>query len=165
MLIAALALTLMTAPVQDAAVAGRVDPLSSEGSAVMAPINATFAALAARDGSLIMPHVDANGRLLASVRGPTGTRVSTPTWEAFTGGLRPGLERFEEIMVDPLVAIDGDVAMVWGEYIFRIDGRISHCGVNHFDLIRRDGAWKIVNLTWTQRQTGCEEIAARIAAG
>ncbi len=38
MLIAALALTLMTASVQDAAVAGRVDPLSSEGAAVMAPI-------------------------------------------------------------------------------------------------------------------------------
>lgn len=164
MLIAALALTLMTASVQDAAVAGRVDPLSSEGAAVMAPINATFAALAARDGSLIMPHVDANGRLLASVRGPTGTRVSTPSWEAFTSGLRPGPERFEEIMVDPVIAIDGDVAMVWGEYIFRIDGRISHCGVNHFTLTRHDDAWTIVNLTWTQRATDCESIAAKVAA-
>lgn len=163
MLTATLALALLTAPVQDPAVAGRVDPDSAEGRAVLAPIDATFAALAARDGDRILPHVDTTGRIMVSVTGLTGTRVSTPTWAQFIGGLKPGPETFEEIMVDPVIAIDGDVAMVWGEYIFRIDGQISHCGVDHFVLIRRDDVWTIVNLTWTQRATGCEEIAAKVA--
>lgn len=165
MLTATLALALLTTTVPEP-VAGRVDAASAEGAAVMAPINATFAALAARDGELMRPHVNTGGRVVASVRGLTGTRVSTPGWERFIGGLQPGPERFEEIMVDPLIAIDGDVAMVWGEYIFRIDGQISHCGVNHFMLTRRDSdaAWIIDNLTWTQRATDCDGIAARAAA-
>lgn len=161
MSVAALAMTL--ALVLDPA--GAVDPASPEGQAVLVPVNATFAALAANDGALIRPHVDTSGKITAVVMNPDGTsRIGGPSWERFIGGLQPGPQRLEEIMVDPVIAIDGDVAMVWGEYVFRIDGEISHCGVDHFDLVRRDGAWKIVNLTWTQRQTGCEEIAARIAA-
>ncbi len=159
MSVVALALTLMLAvdPV------GSVDPASPEGQAVLVPINATFAALAANDGNLMRPHVDTSGKITAVVMNADGTsRVGGPSWERFIDGLQPGPQRLEEIMVDPVIAIDGDIAMVWGEYIFRLDGRISHCGVDHFDLVRRDGAWKIVNLTWTQRQTGCEEIAARV---
>ena len=145
--------------------AGSVDPASPEGQAVLAPVNATFAAIAARDGNLIRPHVDTSGKITAVEMMPNGaSRSDSPTWEQFIDGLQPGPERLEEIMVDPVIAIDGDIAMVWGEYIFRLDGRVLHCGVDHFDLVRSDGAWKIVNLTWTQRQTGCEEIAARIAA-
>ncbi|RYF30428.1 MAG: hypothetical protein EOO23_05180 [Comamonadaceae bacterium] len=60
---------------------------------------------------------------------------------------------------------DEDVAMVWGEYIFLLDGQISHCGVDHFMLTRNaEGAWIIDTLTWTQRATDCEAIAAKIAA-
>lgn len=159
MSVAALAMTL--ALVLDPA--GAVDPASPEGQAVLVPVNATFAALAANDGALIRPHVDTSGKITAVVMNADGTsRIGGPSWERFIDGLQPGPQRLEEIMVDPVIAIDGDVAMVWGEYVFRIDGQISHCGVDHFDLVRRDGAWKIVNLTWTQRQTGCEEIAARI---
>ena len=165
MLTAALALALLTMPVQDPAVAGRVAETSPEGAAVMAPINALFGALAARDGSLIPPHVNTGGRITVSVRGLTGTRVDHPSWDRFIGGLQPGPEKFEEIMVDPVIAIDEDVAMVWGEYIFLLDGQISHCGVDHFMLTRNaEGAWIIDTLTWTQRATDCEAIAAKIAA-
>src|SRR5690606_10298859 len=114
-----------------------------------------------RDGSRMLPHVDAEARITAVVQLPDGARVRQPTVAEFAGGLTPGPERFEEVMVAPVVRIDGDIAMVWGEYVFRVDGEISHCGVNHFDLVRRDGVWKIANLTWSQRSTGCEAIAAR----
>ena len=56
-------------------------------------------------------------------------------------------ERFEEILSDPIIAIDGCIAMVWGRYVFKIDGVVSHCGFDHFDLIRRDGVWKIAGIT------------------
>jgi len=152
-------------PSQTSTAAGVLDPASPEAAAVMVPVNAVFAALAARDGSRLMDHVDASGRITVVVHEPDGTRIEeSPSWEAFAGMLRPGPERLEEVLVDPVVAVDGDIAMVWGEYVFRINGQISHCGVDHFDLVRRDGAWKIVNLTWTQRVTGCDAIAARIPA-
>lgn len=161
MLTATLALALLTAPLSSPG----QDPDADARAAVMVPIDATFGALAARDGNLIRPHVDTSGKITYVIQHPDGTSaIGSPSWALFIDDLTPGPERLEEIMVDPVVAIDGDIAMVWGEYIFRVDGQISHCGVDHFDLIRRDGAWKIVNLTWTQRETGCDEIAAKIAA-
>lgn len=147
---AALAFALQSTP---------VDPASAEAAAVMAPVNGVFAALSARDGQALLPLMDAEGRINVVVERADGSRRhGSPTVADFAGGLTPGPERFEEIMPAPTVMIDGDIASVWGRYVFRIDGELSHCGVNHFGLIRRDGVWKIANLTWTQRTTGCEGI-------
>lgn len=133
------------------------DPASPETEAVLAPVAAVFAALAAKDGALIAPHLDPEARMTAVVARPDGTQVIRRMSGAeFAGGLQPGGPALEEVMPDPIVAIDGDVAMVWGRYVFRVDGAISHCGSNHFDMIRRDGAWTIAGITWNQRTTGCE---------
>ena len=135
---------------------------SPEQEAVLAPVNAVFAALAARDAAGLDAHFDPAAQLtVVHERADGPNRVARLTWQQFAGGLRPGPERFEEVLIDPTVAIDGDLAVVWGAYVFRIDGRISHCGVDHFDLIRQDGAWKINGLTWNQRTTGCEALNAR----
>lgn len=163
-------LAMMTAPfvlallsTQSPPPVGVLAPQTVEAAAVMAPVDAVFSALAARDADQLRPHVDATGKLTVVISQADGpSRVIAPTWAQFFDNLEPGPERFEEVMVDPVIAVDGDVAMVWGEYIFRIDGAVSHCGVDHFDLVRRDNVWKIVNLTWTQRTTGCEAIAARL---
>jgi hypothetical protein len=131
------------------------DPASA--AAVMIPVNATFAALAARDAGLLTPHLDPEARMTVAIAGPDGAAtIRRLTGEAFTAGLRPGPERLEEVMPDPIIAVDGDVAMVFGRYVFRVDGAISHCGANHFDMVRRDGRWLIAGITWSQRTTGCE---------
>lgn len=133
------------------------DPTSSEARAVLVPVNAVFAGLAAKDGALITPHLDPEARMTAVVARPEGMQaVVRMSGTEFASGLQPGGPALEEVMPDPIVAIDGDVAMVWGRYVFRIDGAISHCGSNHFDMIRKDGAWKIAGITWNQRTDGCE---------
>ena len=45
--------------------------------------------------------------------------------------------------------------MVWSPYVFTIDGKVHHCGVDHFDLVREAGAWKVLSVTWSQRTAGC----------
>ncbi len=70
-------------------------------------------------------------------------------------GVKPRPERFEERLTDMAIEVDGDIAMVWGPYLFLIDGKISHCGVDHFDLVRENGRWTIANITWSQRTRGC----------
>jgi hypothetical protein len=30
-----------------------------------------------------------------------------------------------------------------------------NCGFDHFDLVREAGAWKVMNLTFSSRLTGC----------
>ena len=133
------------------------DAVSAEAVAVMAPVNATFAALAARDGALLTPHFDPEATMIVALERPDGTRaIRRLTGAEFAGGLRPGAERFEEIMPDPVIVIDGDVASVFGRYVFKVDGAVVHCGANHFDLVRKDGVWTIAGITWSQRTTGCE---------
>lgn len=144
------------------AIALHTDPTPQEQQAVLAPVNAVFAALAARDAAGLDAHFDPAAQLtVLHENADSATRVTHLTWQQFAGGLQPGPERFEEVLIDPTVAIDGDLAVVWGSYVFRIDGRLSHCGVDHFDLIRQNGAWKINSLTWNQRTTGCEALDAR----
>lgn len=158
-LIFVLSLSLPAPGVQDA---GLVDPRSPEGAAVMAPVEALFAALSARDPSGLEDRIDRSGRIAAVIERPDGSRAHVSVdWDGFLGSLRPAPQAYEEVMPAPLVAIDGDIAMVWGRYVFRIDGAISHCGVNHLDLARRDDVWRIVNITWTQRTTGCDAIDPR----
>lgn len=58
------------------------------------------------------------------------------------------------------VRVDENLASVWTEYAFYLDGEFSHCGVDAFLLARDGGDWKIVSLADTRRQEGCEEPPA-----
>lgn len=165
MLTATFALALLLAP-QDAPRPGSAVtiPDVSAHADVLEPVQAVFDAIRDHDAEAFARHIDPDARLTAVVQAPDGgTRSVSLRPEGFAAQLRPGGPAMEEIMVAPYVAVDGDVAVVWGRYIFRVDGRTIHCGVDHFDLVRRDGRWVIVNLTWNQRTTGCEDIEALIA--
>ncbi|MGN6293902.1 MAG: nuclear transport factor 2 family protein [Chitinophagaceae bacterium] len=54
------------------------------------------------------------------------------------------------------IRIDGPLAIVWTPYNFYLNGAFSHCGVNSFQLVKLDGAWKIQYLIDTRRRTGCQ---------
>lgn len=54
------------------------------------------------------------------------------------------------------VKIDGPLALVWTPYKFYFNGKLSHCGVNSFQLVRINGYWKIQYLIDTRRRQGCE---------
>ncbi|WP_240320667.1 nuclear transport factor 2 family protein [Sphingomonas crusticola] len=123
----------------------------------MAPIKAMFAGLAARDGAAILAQTRTEGGATVANEKPDGSRsIRHLTWAEFAGGIKPGPERYEERISDPAIEIDGDIAMVWAPFTFLIDGKVHHCGVNHFDLVREQGAWKVLNVTWSSRTTGCE---------
>jgi hypothetical protein len=53
--------------------------------------------------------------------------------------------------------VDGDAAMVWAPFVVRVGGKVSNCGVDHFDLIRDNGSWKVMNLTYSSRIDGCPQ--------
>jgi hypothetical protein len=61
----------------------------------------------------------------------------------------------KEEMYAPKVEVSGDWAMVWGRYVFFVDDKLSHCGINQFNLVRIDGTWKIANGASTIDATDC----------
>lgn len=131
-------------------------PPDAENAAVLAPINAMFAGLAAHDAAAILAQVRPEGSATVSLERADGTRrLRTLHWSEFVAGVKPGAQSIEERMSNPAVDIDGDIAMVWGPYQFLVDGRVAHCGVDHFSLVRDGGAWKVLSVTWSQRTQGC----------
>ena len=129
-----------------------------EAAAVLAPVNATFAAIAARNGELLRPIVREDGNLIIAIEGEDGKRrIVRRAMTEFITGMKPGAEKYEERLYDPAIEVDGDVAFVWGRYNFYIDGKIHHCGYDLFDLVREGGTWKVANISYSSRTTGCSE--------
>ncbi|MBW3569819.1 MAG: hypothetical protein KY467_01820 [Gemmatimonadetes bacterium] len=53
------------------------------------------------------------------------------------------------------VRIDGPLAVATADYTFFAGPRLSHCGINAFQLFRGPDGWKIFQLTDTRRRSGC----------
>lgn len=132
---------------------------AADAAAVMAPLKAWFAGIDALDATAIRNQIriDAGGGATVAVNRPDGTKVVRHiTWEAYLANIKPGERHFrEQFTENPMIQIDGDIAMVWGDFVLSIDGKPATCGVDHFDLVREAGAWKVQNVTWSQRTTGC----------
>lgn len=125
--------------------------------AVLAPVRALFAGIAAHDPALITPYI-VEGATMTIADSTSGTTVvSTVPLSEWLAELPSATERYEERMPNPVVDTDGDIAMVWGFYTFHRDGAFSHCGADHFSLVREDGGWKIANLAFSRRITDCGE--------
>jgi len=138
--------------------ANALPPPESEEGQVLAPINALFAALAARDSQAILAQVRPEGSVTVANEKPDGTHaIRHETLGEFAAGLKPGPEKYAERLIAPAVEIDGDIAMVWGSYVFTVDGKVVHCGVDHFSLFRENGRWKIGHIAWSARTTGCDQ--------
>ena len=124
--------------------------------AVMAPIKATLAGIAAHDAAAIQAQLVAEGGATVVVEGADGSaKVKHLTWPEFLAGIKPSQDSYEERLSDPAVESDGHVALVWSPYVFSLNGKPHHCGTDHFDLVKQAEGWKIVNITWSQRSTGC----------
>ena len=129
-------------------------PPAAEEQAVLAPIDALFAALEAGDSAAVLRVVYPDGRVTAVGTLRSGTGLRQESWTQFAARLKPG-EGFSESIFDPAIEIDGDIAMVWAPFVVRVDGKVSNCGVDHFDLVRDNGSWKVMNLTFSSRVDGC----------
>lgn len=130
-------------------------PLDAAAAVVLAPIDAVFAAFEAGDAPALLRHVYANGRVTAAGRGADGRpTLRQQSWTEFAALVTPD-RAFQERIADPAVHIDGDIAVVWATFVVRRSGKVSNCGVDHFDLVRDNGTWKVMNLSFSSRTTGC----------
>lgn len=158
-MILALLLALQVTPVAPIVKGTALPPPSSEEGQVLAPVQRLFGALETRNPATILAEVRPDGRATAVTEKPDGaSTVTSQDWASFARGVTAAGPKLQERLVGtPAIEIDGDMAMVWSNYVFTVDGRISHCGTDHVDLVREGGRWRILNLTWTQRTTGCIE--------
>ncbi len=129
-------------------------PPTGEEQAVLAPLTKLFAAFEAGDSAGVLGLVYPDGRVTAVGTLRSGAGLRQESWTQFVARQKPG-DGFQESISDPAVEVDGDVAMVWAPFVVRVSGKVSNCGFDHFDLVRENGAWKVMNLTFSSRLIGC----------
>ena len=136
--------------------AGPIPPPDFETANVLAPIQQLFTAFESGDSAAMLRLVYPEGRVTATGQRASGSGLRQESWAQFAQRVTPG-SGFQERISDPAVEIDGDVAMVWAPFVVRVNGQVSNCGFDHFDLVRENAAWKVMNLTFSSRTTGCPE--------
>jgi hypothetical protein len=130
-------------------------PPSAEEQLVLAPVNRLLAAVVSGDQRALLAEVRPEGGATAAFDLPGRHRVSRESWAEFATTIGGGPNVIANRLLDPAVEIDGDIAMVWSPYVFTSNGQVQHCGVDHFDLVRENGTWKVLNATWSERNTDC----------
>lgn len=64
----------------------------------------------------------------------------------------PANVKIEERLLDYKIQVDGAMAHAWTPYEFYINGKLSHKGVNSFQLFKDNNVWKIVYIIDTRRK-------------
>jgi pyruvate/2-oxoglutarate dehydrogenase complex dihydrolipoamide acyltransferase (E2) component len=123
--------------------------------AVLATVDALFAAFESGDAAAMLRQVYPDGRVTASGRRADGTSSLRPqSWAQFAERITPQ-RAFQERIANPTVYVDDDVAVIWAPFVVRVGGKVGNCGIDHFDLVRESGVWKVMNLTFSSHTTGC----------
>lgn len=131
-------------------------PDGSDERAVLATVDRLLGGINTRDAAAIGATLRAEGGATVVSEAASGpATIRYLSWSELLARFQPGPEQFDERISSPAVEIDGDLAMVWAPYVFRLNGKVHHCGTNQISLVRENGAWKIASLAWNQRSTGC----------
>jgi len=127
----------------------------ADEKAVLATIDALFAAFDSGDSAAMLRQVYPDGRVTASgTRGDGASNLRPQSWMTFAERITPQ-QAFRERIANPTVHVDDDIALVWAPFVVRVGDKVSNCGIDHFDLVRENGVWRVMNLTFSSRTTGC----------
>jgi hypothetical protein len=83
---------------------------------------------------------------------PSMQRVSG---DAFIASIASTTAKLDEQIRDVEIRVEDNVATVWNRYVFYVDGRADHCGIDAFTLVRTTNGWKVLTVADTQRREGC----------
>ena len=128
-------------------------PPTEDEQEVLNSANGLLAAFKTGNRAEILRWVYPDGRVTGVGTFPGRSGLHQESWAEFTQ--REAGSGFEETISDPSIEIEGDAAMIWAPFVVRINGKVWNCGIDHFDLVRENGSWKVMNLTFSSRTAGC----------
>lgn len=131
---------------------------TSENPTVLAAIDKLFELMTAHKPAEIIALHTPESQLTAIIYGKDGKkRFENLSREAFSKFFEIKRAELSEKMYEPKINIFGDMALVDGRYIFTVGGRLAHCGMNSFHLVRTADGWKLGNSISTIEPGGCTE--------
>jgi hypothetical protein len=129
-----------------------------EQTAVIAVIQRMFDAMRKGDSTALRSTFDASAKLQTAFTNKEGKpMLANESVDEFARAVgTPHKEVYDERIWSYDVRIDGRLASAWTEYSFFLDDKLSHCGVNAFQLFKGENGWKIIQITDTRRRDNCQ---------
>ena len=146
------------------ACAAAPEPDAASSEAVLAVIDRCFEGMASHDSALLAESVLPEA-IITRLRTRTDGSVDvyTTTGADFIREIsRPG-PPYRERIWSPEIMAGQQLATVRAPYDFHVDTTFSHCGVDHFTLIRGTTGWKIQSIAYTHDLTDAAGCRARYA--
>lgn len=125
---------------------------ASDQDDVIALVQKTFDGMLAKDAAKLESLFIKDARLSSVREDGTATSMTVADWAARLGAAKGQLL---ERMWAPQVRIQGRIASLWAPYDFHRDGKFSHCGIDHVDLLKTNDGWKIAALVYTTQIKDC----------
>ena len=76
----------------------------------------------------------------------------------------PNHDPFVEVYWNPEIQVRGPFAQVWAPYELRNNGAVVHCGIDAFQLVKDQGAWKIHSSMSSMEPDACDALGAKSGA-
>lgn len=131
---------------------------SDEAKNVQTSVNKLWELMTAHKPAEIVALHTPESLLTAAIKGKDGkTRIENLSREAFSKFFEKKTADIEEKMYDEKIAVFGDLALIDGRYAFLVNGKVAHCGMNSFHLVRTAEGWKLGNSISTIEPNGCTE--------
>lgn len=130
-----------------------------EKDAVIETIETLFDAMRAADTTALRSTFAPQMRLMTTYVDKAGNpKIHTGSADEFVASVgQPHDEIYDEKIWDYEIQIDGLLATAWTNYTFFVGDKLSHCGVNAFQLFKSADGWKIIQITDTRNREGCRE--------
>lgn len=132
-----------------------VPAYAQEGPGPGEVVALVFQHMRAKDTTAMKALMHPEARLVTtSVRdgAPVASVVPVERWIA---GVGSSIRDLDERIHDTEVDVSGPLASVWTRYDLFVDGKISHCGVDHVLLVLTPEGWRIIHLSDTRTTEGC----------
>ncbi|PHN03376.1 nuclear transport factor 2 family protein [Flavilitoribacter nigricans] len=132
---------------------------SETEEAVLAPIHKLFDGMRAGDSSMVRAAFHPTARLQTTFTDKEGKpQIQTADLEKFITNIgTPHEQVYDEQIWGYEVMIEDNLATVWTPYTFYLGERMSHCGVNAFQVAKTEDGWKILQITDTRKKENCQE--------
>lgn len=128
--------------------------------AVQQVIDVLFKSMTAKDSTAIKSVMHPSARLQSvSIDASGKPKLQLESVEDFAKQIAaiPSNINIEERVLFYDVKVDGNLAQVWAEYQFYVNDKMSHCGVDAFQLFKsEDGDWKIIQISDTRHKDNCD---------
>lgn len=129
---------------------------TDDEAAVLMAVQQFFDSMTSRDADRARAVLDPEGDFVSVRWHDNGERVvRRASIGAYLDGLAAGTKSYQERIWESEVSVHGPIAIVWAPYDFHIDGELSHCGIDAFQLLRTETGWIITGGTYTVERKGC----------